>query len=128
MDRRAHALTPREVVQGQLDAYNARDIDTFMGFWAEDAEMLSFPSEVLARGTVEIRARHVARFKEPNLFGELVNRIALGTLVIDQEIVTRTFSEGTGQVDVVAIYEVDDGKIRRAWFKMGVPVLDGHPG
>ena len=26
-----------------------------------------------------------------------------------------------GEVDVVAIYEVTDGKIAKAWFKMGPP-------
>lgn len=120
----AGPTTPSEVVQAQLDAYNVRDIDGFMAYWAADAEVFAFPSERLARGAAEIRARHVTRFEEPNLFGALVNRIAVGSLVVDQEVVTRTFSEGPGRVDVVAIYEVENGTIRRAWFKIGTPVLD----
>jgi hypothetical protein len=44
-------------------------------------------------------------------------------LVIDQEVVTRSFPEGPGEVDVIAIYEVQEGKISKAWFKMGKPRL-----
>jgi putative hydrolase of HD superfamily len=47
----------------------------------------------------------------------------VGNLVIDQEVVTRTFPEGPGEVDVIAIYEVEKGKISKAWFKMGKPRL-----
>jgi ribosomal protein S18 acetylase RimI-like enzyme len=61
----------------------------------------------------------VARFKEPNLHGRLIQRIAVANVVVDQETVTRTFPNGPGDVDVVAIYEVADGKIAKAWFKMG---------
>jgi hypothetical protein len=115
---------PHEVVRRQLDAYNARDIDAFMAHWADDAQVFAFPTELLASGAAEIRARHVARFEEPNLFGRLLARIALGNLVIDHEIVTRTFPEGPGTVEVIALYEVTDGKIARAWFRMGEVVLE----
>jgi hypothetical protein len=39
--------------------------------------------------------------------------------VVDQERVTRTFPDGPGEIDVIAIYEVENGKIAKAWFKMG---------
>jgi hypothetical protein len=113
-----------EIVQRQLDAYNARDIEAFMACWAEDAEFYAFPSELLARGAAQIRERHVARFKEPNLLGRLISRTAVGNMVVDREVVTRTFPEGPGSVDVIAIYEVEGESIRRAWFKSGTPVLD----
>jgi hypothetical protein len=52
-------------VQKQLEAYNARDIDAFMQWWADDCQYYEFPSRLLANGAVEIRERHVARFKNP---------------------------------------------------------------
>lgn len=119
-------LLPTQVefpVQKQLDAYNARDIDAFMKWWADDCQYYAFPSQRLASGATEIRERHIERFKEPNLFGKLVNRIAVANVVVDQETVTRDFPEGPGEVDVVAIYEVEGGKIAKAWFKMGSPRL-----
>jgi len=45
------------VVQGQLEAYNARDIDRFLSFHAPDAVLLSHPDgEVLMSGTEAMRA------------------------------------------------------------------------
>ena len=112
------------IVQQQLDAYNIKDIDAFMQPWAEDCQYYEFPSRLLADGAADIRKRHVERFKEPNLFGRLVNRLAVGNLVVDQEIVTRDFPNGPGEVDVIAMYEIDGGKIARAWFKIGPPRLN----
>ena len=112
-------------VQRQLDAYNNRDIDAFMSWWSEDCEYYEFPNRLLARGAAEIRERHIARFKEPNLHGRLLKRITVAKMVIDHETVTRSFPDGPGEVDVIAIYEVENGKIAKAWFKMGPPRL--HP-
>jgi len=39
--------------------------------------------------------------------------------VVDHETVTRTFPEGPGEIDVLCIYEVEHGKIAKAWFKKG---------
>ena len=103
-------------VAKQLEAYNARDIEAFMGWWADDCRYYAFPDTLLADGAGEIRARHVERFKEPDLHGQLLTRFVVGELVVDYETVTRNFPEGKGEVDVVGIYE-----IAKAWFKMGAP-------
>ncbi|MEX6725000.1 nuclear transport factor 2 family protein [Parapedomonas caeni] len=123
MEIDVQSLEEAGVVGGQLDAYNRRDIDAFMSFWAPDAEVYSWPSDLIAKGATEIRRRHVERFKEPDLFARLVSRVAVGGLVVDREVVTRNFPEGRGTIDVIGIYELDGGKIKRAWFKQGVPVL-----
>jgi hypothetical protein len=110
-------------VQKQLDAYNARDIDAFMQWWSDDCEYYEFPARLLASGAAQIRERHVTRFKEPNLFGKLIKRSVVDNLVVDQEVVTRTFADGIGEVDVLAIYWIENGKIAKAWFKVGSPRL-----
>ncbi|MFX7792940.1 nuclear transport factor 2 family protein, partial [Acinetobacter baumannii] len=84
-----------------LGAYNARDIEAFMAFWHDDAQVFAHPATLLAEGADAIRARHVARFQEPDLFGRLVSRMSVGTMVVDREVVTRNFPEGRGQVDVI---------------------------
>jgi hypothetical protein len=112
------------VIQRQLDAYNARDIDAFMACWAEDAKVYAHPDTLLADGAAAIRARHEIRFREPNLHGRLLQRMSAGNTVVDREVVTRTFPEGAGRVDVIAIYELAAGRIARAWFVMGEPQLD----
>ena len=123
----AHPTNPEDVVQRQLDAYNAREIEAFMATWSEDAQYFEHPSKLLASGAAQIRERHVARFKELNLYGRLIKRMAVGNKVVDQERVTRTFPEGTGQIDVIAIYEVDGDKIAKAWFILGPRTLDAKP-
>ena len=117
-------MTPEAVVQKQLDAYNAHDLDALMATYAEGAQQFEHPAKLLAGGAAQIRERFAARFKEPNLHAKLINRIVAGNMVIDHEQVTRTFPEGPGKVELVAIYEVQDGKIARAWFILGVKSLD----
>ncbi len=108
-------------VQKQLDAYNARDIDAFMPWWAEDCQYYAFPNTLLAGNAQEIRARHIERFKEPDLQGTLLKRIVVEDVVIDYETVTRTFPQGVGEIDVICIYIIVDSKISKAWFKISEP-------
>ena len=105
------------LIQRQLDAYNARDIETLMATYAEDAQQFEFPSlNLLASGRAAIRERFLVRFKEPNLHTRLIHRAVVGSTVIDHEEVTRTFPEGPGTIALVAIYEVREGRIAKAWF------------
>jgi hypothetical protein len=114
---------PAYPVQMQLAAYNARDIDAFMPWWADDCEYYAFPSTLLANSAAAIRARHIDRFKEPDLYGSLRTRIVVGNVVVDHETVQRNFPEGRGEVDVICTYQVENRKIAKAWFKMGEPRL-----
>jgi hypothetical protein len=116
----------QHTVQSQLDAYNARDIESFMKWWSPDCQYYEFPAKLLASGSAEIRERHIVRFKEENLFGKLLNRIVVGDMVVDHETVGRTFPEGSGEIDVVAIYQVADSKIVNGWFKMGPKRIHSH--
>jgi hypothetical protein len=115
---------PELVVQRQLDAYNTQDIEGLMATYAEDAQQFEHPSKLLATGSAQIRERFVARFKEANLHALLVKRIVAGNIVIDHEQVTRSFPEGAGKIELVAIYEVQHGKIAKAWFILGAKTLD----
>lgn len=115
---------PELVVQRQLDAYNARDIDALLATYAPDARQYEHPGKLLATGAAEMRARMAQRFQEPNLHARLLQRVVMGNIVIDHEEVTRTFPEGTGWVDMVAIYEVIDGKIQSASVQVSNKRLD----
>jgi hypothetical protein len=48
----------------------------------------------------------------------------MGNVVIDHERVTRSFPEGSGSVDMVAIYEVVEGRIRSASVQVSNKQLD----
>lgn len=121
---RMSELTAAEsIVQRQLDAYNARDVEGILATYAADAQQFEFPDKLLATGTAQLRERFAARFQEPNLHAQLLHRTVLGNKVIDHEEVTRTFPEGPGKIQLLAIYEVQAGKIAKAWFLNGVKTL-----
>jgi len=120
-------MNAETVVQRQLDAYNARDVEALLAVYAEDARQFEHPSKLLASGSAQLRERFVARFKEPNLQAALVKRIVMGDVIIDHETVTRTFPEGSGRIELIAIYEVQNGRIANAWFISGPKTLDPKP-
>jgi hypothetical protein len=123
----ASATGPESVVQAQLAAYNARDLDAFLATYAEDAQLFEHPSKLLASGVAQMRERYAARFAEPNLHAVVEKRIVMGNIVIDYEKVTRTFPEGTGAQDAIAMYEVQGMLITRVWFIFGARTLDSKP-
>ncbi len=106
---------PAAVVQRQLNAYNARDLDALLAAYAPDAELYDHPATLLARGTAELQPRFAARFTEPNLHATLLHRLVCGNKVFDHERVTRTFPEGPGELEVVMVYEVAGDRIAKSW-------------
>jgi uncharacterized protein (TIGR02246 family) len=106
--------SPTDVVQRQLDAYNARDLERFMACFAPDARCfdLGRPEPTLD-GREAIRARYEALFAaSPQLHSRVVHRTAFGRAVIDHELIAGR--HGSPDVfEIVAIYEVEDGLIRR---------------
>lgn len=114
---------PRAVVQCQLDAYNARDIDALLATYADDAQLFEHPAKLLASGAAQLRERFTTRFQEPNLHAQLIDRVVMGSVVLDHEVVTRTFPEGPGTLQVMMIYEVANGRIAKSWSIAGTKTL-----
>jgi hypothetical protein len=121
------SINPEEIVQKQLNAYNARDVEALLSTYAADAHMFEHPSKLLASGSAELRERFVARFKEPDLHAALRQRIAMGEIVVDHEQVTRNFPEGRGKMELIMIYQVQNGRIAKAWVINGARRLDTKP-
>jgi hypothetical protein len=118
------ALAPATIVQRQLDAYNAHDLEALLTVYAEDAQMFEHPDKLLASGTAQLRERFAARFLEPNLHATLLNRTVMGSIVVDHEEVQRTFPEGPGKLKLLMIYAVQNGRIAKAWVITGEKTLD----
>jgi putative hydrolase of HD superfamily len=110
---------PLEVIQRQLYAYNAKDIDGLLATYAPDAEQYTLHSERLAKGHVEMRPRFLARFAEPDLNARLMSRTVMGNVVVDFELITRNFPEGVGTLEMLCIYEVANGLIQKVSFATG---------
>ena len=114
-----NTTSPLAVVQAQLDAYNAKDLDALMATYAPDAQQFTIHGALLAQGQDQIRPRYQERFAEPDLHARLITRSVIGNFVTDVEIVTRNFPEGRGTVEMLCVYEVIDGRIVRASFATG---------
>ncbi len=121
------SIKPEETVQKQLAAYNARDIEALLRIYAEDAQMFEHPSKLLASGSAELRERFAVRFQEPALHAVLRQRIVMGQIIVDHEEVARNFPEGRGTIQLVMIYEVQNGRIAKAWVITGAKTVERNP-
>ena len=116
--------TPAEIVQKQLDAYNAKDIEALLSTYAHNAQQFELHGGLLATGHDELRTRMTTRFAEPDLHARLLNRAVMGHIVVDHEVVTRNFPEGRGTIEMLCIYEIAGETIHRATFALGAPKVD----
>ncbi|MCH2081243.1 MAG: nuclear transport factor 2 family protein [Saprospiraceae bacterium] len=109
-------MSPEKVVQKQLDAYNARDLDTYMSCFADNITAIDFRTgETTLSGSTAFRERYKEIFdNSPQIYCKLINRITLSNLVFDREEVTGRL--GRDVFEVVAIYEVEHGLIQKVTF------------
>ena len=117
--------TAEAVVQAQLEAYNARDLDAFIATYADDVKLFELPEKLLSEGTAAMREQYGTLFKDERLHATIVKRIVMADTVVDHERVRLTFPQGPGTVEAIAIYEVRDGRITKVWFRHGERKLDG---
>jgi hypothetical protein len=107
--------TPVDVVQQQVNAYNARDLDAFVATYSDDIEIYNHPNRLILSGREELAVVYRSRFDTaPKLHAKIVDRITLGRFVIDRENVTGL--PGGKVINALAIYEVQNRAIRRVWF------------
>src|SRR5882762_750803 len=78
------------LVQGQLDAYNMRDVAKFCAYYHPDVLATDLVSgEILCKGMEQFAARYRARFSSsPQLHCDLRSRVVLESCVIDEEYVS----------------------------------------
>jgi hypothetical protein len=107
-------MNPVDIVQRQLEAYNARDLDAFAATYADNVVLYRMPTkEPSTVGKPALRDVYRQRFASPNLHATILSRMVLGNKVIDHERIVGIREE---PVEAVAVYEVDGGLIRAVWF------------
>jgi len=109
------AKTPGQLIQQQVNAYNAGDIDNFMETFHPEIKVYNYPNDLRFDNKADKRAAYKQLFdKYPNNHAEIVERMTIGNFVIDKEKVT-----GRGDAQpryVIALYEIKDGLIYRVYF------------
>ena len=108
------AMDAEAIVQAQLAAYNARDLERFLACYSEQIQVFRPPAGVPAlEGKAALAAFYAAhRFNRPELHARIANRMVLGDKVIDHEVITGL---GEPAVEVAVVYEVGAGLIQRVW-------------
>lgn len=108
-----------KAAQGQLDAYNNRDIESFLKWYTEDVTIMDMDTDVVLYNSKEaMRPRYSQLFKNEYLHCVLTNRMVLNKTVIDYEHVTVDDSDKL--LKVIAIYDVNDaGLISTVRFTKG---------
>ena len=102
-----------QVVANQLKAYNSRDIDAFINTYSKNIEVHKFLEGIDYSGQEKLRTSYEQFFKStPDLNCQVINRIVLGNIVIDQESIT---ADGR-KFNAIAIYEVEKDKIVKITF------------
>ncbi|WP_281987455.1 nuclear transport factor 2 family protein [Aquimarina aggregata] len=106
-------ISPEHIVQKQLDAYNARDIDAFLATYSNTIKVFSYPNELNYEGKETMKKSYASFFDStPDLHCEIKNRIVIGNKVIDEEFLTINGKNYAA----AAIYEVKNGKIVKVTF------------
>jgi imidazolonepropionase-like amidohydrolase len=105
--------TPLALVQRQLNAYNARNLEAFLEPYAEDVEIYIFPDKLQYKGKEEMRKQYAFFKNVPDLHCEIKERIIQGNTIIDKESVS---GFGGKPVEATAIYQVENNKIKKVYF------------
>ena len=107
-------MSPLQIVEAQVDAYNRRDLAAFVALYGEDVEVFRLPSTTpgLSGKAAFTEFYRTERFNRPGLHAEIVNRIVLGNKVIDHE---RIRGVRDAPFEIAVVYEVAGGLIERVW-------------
>ncbi|MCC6463796.1 MAG: nuclear transport factor 2 family protein [Planctomycetes bacterium] len=99
-------MTPEDVVQKQLEAYNACDLDAFAATYTDDIEIVDADGKPICKGLKQLREIYGPVFRNnPHQAAIITNRIAAGPYVIDEE-------EVIGRADNVRRYAVPIYRVR----------------
>ena len=103
------------IVQRQLEAYNARDLERFVMEFSPTVAIYRPPAAEPTLSGRAALAEHYAthRFNLPQLHAEILNRMVFGNKVVDHERITGVRAEA---FEAVAVYEIVDGLIQSVWF------------
>lgn len=109
------AKSPEAVVERQLAAYNARDLEAFLATYSPHIRVFDFPGTTPRIEGIAAMGEHYGTrtFTREGLNALILERAVLGCFVVDHE---RATSTGREPLEVVAIYEVRDGLIANVWF------------
>lgn len=105
-------LSPLEVVNKRMAAYNQHDIKVFSALYSDTVQIYTYPDKPLAGGKVHLQSIFEPMFSEGNIAVKIHQQIEKDSYVINHETVT----DARNKTDYVSIYKVIDGLITEVRF------------
>ncbi|SRR5579883_174766 len=93
-------------VEGQMEAYNARDIEKFLTYFTPDVVAEDGEGNILMRGHQELRERYGPSFlRHPHAHCVSANRLRIGKYVVDEERIAGLRPDG--EVRAIIVYRLE---------------------
>jgi putative hydrolase of HD superfamily len=109
---------PADVVQAQVDAYNAHDIEAFLACYGDGITVTDLSGgRPPVRGIPALRAMFASlAHQPPEAHVQILQRSSAGALVVNHE---RLVGDAAvqGQPEAMTMYEVREGRIVNVWFR-----------
>ncbi len=107
-----------DVVDAQIEAYRAKDVEQFLSHYADDVSVVLFDSTPMFKDKAVMREQYGKLFADsPDLRVTIANRVAAGEFVVDEEHLTGFHFEGMPtEMTALSVYRVVEGKIARLLF------------
>jgi hypothetical protein len=109
-----------DVVDAQIDAYRARDLERFLACYADDAAVVAFDGTAMFADKQVMREQYGQLFADsPDLSVAIANRMAAGDFVVDEEHLSGFhFGQLPTEMTALCVYRVTDGKISKLMLLM----------
>jgi uncharacterized protein (TIGR02246 family) len=109
-----------DLIDAQVKAFQSRDLERFVGFYASDAVIKDGQGNVMMNGSEAIRGMYGQLFQNsPNLTVSIPSRMVVGDYVIDEEQLDGFILPGSpDQVHSVVVYRIGDGVIQEVTLLM----------
>ena len=103
-----------DVVDAQIEAYRARDVERFLSYYADDASVVLFDGTPM-RGNEVMREQYGKLFADsPGLNLTIASRMTAGDFVVDEEHVSGLhFGDMPTEMTAISVYQVTAGKISK---------------
>jgi len=104
-----------DVVDAQIEAYRARDVERFLSHYADDASVVLLDGTPMFAHKQAMREQYGTLFADsPDLHLTIANRMTAREFVIDEEHVSGMhFGDMPTEMTALSVYRVTDGKIAR---------------
>jgi hypothetical protein len=104
-----------DVVDAQVEAYRARDVERFMSCYADDISVVLFDGTPMFPNKYVMREQYAKLFADsPDLNLVIAGRVTAGDFVVDEEHISGMhFGDMPAEMTILSVYRVTGGRISK---------------